>query len=212
MKNINLFRFKSVIIRIALLLMLCSMSCTNRDPKVKPELMRVSSRSDLSRILGINIDKYEYDLSGLTVPADHLVYHTIWMDLFQGNEKVQTWTTPNITCGNSGSILLAYYTPPLFSNEEDAIEAKIIVIAAQGGEHTLRISPNRPFRRVGWFSKLSKKTIEVDREYTLSTICEEYSPLSKSSFGSDMTDIQSTSENKALVLKVKFGLFQDKQK
>ena len=114
----------------------------------------------------------------------------------------------HVICG-SGAILLAYYTPPLFTNEDEArIEAKIIVRSK--GESAFRISPDRPFRYAGWFSEFSRKAIEIGREYTLGVTHERYSPLRKPGFKSDATDVQRKSENKALVLKIKFGLIQDR--
>ena len=199
---------KRFIILTVYLLLLGCLGCNREVPTPKPELIRVPSETDLARILDVHIDKYEYSLTGLEIPPDQLVYHKIWVEMLQGDNTIQTWSTPNIICEKTGSILLAYYTPPLFTNERDTIEAKILV-AAQG-ESTLRISPDQPFRYGGWYSQFSKKTIEMDREYTLGMICERYSPLNKSHLYSNATDSQKMSENKALVLKVKFGLHQDK--
>jgi hypothetical protein len=209
MNNTDLPLITRCLILIVYLLLFGCLGCSREDSTPQPELTRVPSGSDLARVLDVHTDKYEYDLSGLTPPPKHLVYHKIWMEMLQGDNVIQTWSTPNIICEKTGSILLAYYTPPLFTNERDTIEAKIIV--STEGESTLRISPDQPFRYSGWYSQFSRKTIEMDREYTLGMICERYSPLNKSNFGSNATDSQKTSENKALVLKVLFGFYPDKQ-
>lgn len=173
-------------------------------PETEPIIKRIAAKNDLSRALGVDLVKYEYDLSGLSAPKGNLVSFKVWMELLQDDKQIRQWPSPNIVCGNSGSILLAYYKPPLFTNEEETIKAKIIINAQS--ESSIDISLNMPFRYQAFIGGIQKEVIEMDREYILSKIVEIYSPQGKGIVHPDGITDRDKSENKALILKVKFGL------
>jgi hypothetical protein len=194
---------------IAFAALICHTGCGKRESLAKPEpsIKRVAVDSDLSRVLDINLVKYEYDVSGLARREDKLVYYKIWMELLRDDERIREWSTPNITCGDSGSILLAYYKPPLFTNEEETIKAKVIETGQ--GDSSMNISLDMPFQIQAQIGGIHEETIEIDREYILAKIVEMYSPHIKGAIHHDRSPDQDRSENKALILKVRFGMIEE---
>ena len=195
---------------LVLVVLIYFMGCVRKQspPKPEPVIRKVLVDSDLSLALGINLVKYEYNLNGFTVTKGKLVDLEIWMELLQGDEKIREWSMPNIIChGDSGSILFASYKPPLFTNDQETVEGKIIVDAqAWFGKN---ISLDMPFRIQAHAGGFNEEVIEMDREYTLAKIVEIYSPHGKGVIFPGRSTDRDASENKALILKVKFGLVQE---
>jgi hypothetical protein len=199
---------KNYCLWIVLVLLIYVIGCDKvQSPlKPKPTIKKVLVDSDLSMALGINMIKYEYNLSGFEIPAGKLVYMTAWLELLQEEEKIREWKQPNIVVTNSGTILFAYYKPPFFTNDHETIEAKIII--ENQAWFNKNISLDMPFRIQKCTGGFNEETIEMDREYTLTKILEIYSPLNKNTFPSEERPNRDNSENKALILKVKFGLVE----
>jgi hypothetical protein len=205
-KNLSKYFFWGIV----LVVFISFMGCVKKQssPKSEPVIKKVLVDSDLSLALGINLVKYEYDLKSLEVPVGKLVNLKVWMELLQEDKKIREWSTPNIIChGDSGSILLASYKPPLFKNDQETVQGKIIVDAeALFGTN---ISLDMPFRIQAHSGGFNQKTIEMDKEYTLAEIVEIYSPRGKGVFSPSKNTDRNESENKALILKVKFGLIEE---
>lgn len=192
---------------ISLLALACLGGCDRRDvpAETRPLLKLVPcTDSDLAVALGVDMCKFGYSLGNLDVPQGKLVYYEITMELFREDERIRQWTTPNFICAESGSILLAYYTPPVFTNDQETVEAKVVYTAQ--GSSSMNVSLDMPFRFSGCFSQINEKVIEMDREYVLATIAERFSPYNTGATQEEITEHREESENKALVLKVRFGL------
>jgi len=200
---------KRYIFCIAFAVLICCTGCDRRESlgKSEPVIKKVAVEGDISRVLDINLVKYEYDLSGLAVPEGKLVYYKIWMELLRDDERIREWSMPNIICGDSGSILLAYYKPPLFTNDEERVEAKVVETGQASS--SMNISLDMPFRIQAHIGGTGEEAIEMDHEYVLAKIVEIYSPHGKGVIYHDGASDRDRSENKALILKVRFGLIEE---
>jgi len=198
---------RSSIIAVTFTIFLVGCKYKISPSKPEPTIKKISVESDLSKALGINIIKYEFNLKGFKVPQGKLPYITTWMELMQGEQKIREWSTPNNAVVDSGSILFAYYKPPLFTNNKETLEGKIIIETS--AQSKLDISLDMPFRDTAQFGGISEKIIEMDKEYTLVKILEIYSPLGKGVFKTGNSSDHDKTENKALILKVKFGLIEE---
>lgn len=205
----NLHSIRRFVVWSAFVVSIYCLGCDKKGTLQVPEpiIRKVEVKSDLSRALGIDLIKYEYDLSGFSAPKGKLVSFRVWMELLQDDKQIHQWSTPNIVWNESGSIVLAYYKPPLFTNEEETVRAKVIVNAH--GESNIDVSLNMPFRIQAWIGGIHEEVIDMDREYILSRIVEIYSPQGKGVVHHNGITDRDKSENKALILKIKFDLIDE---
>ncbi|MHC4702242.1 MAG: hypothetical protein ACYTFQ_16875 [Planctomycetota bacterium] len=149
--------------------------------------------------------KYEFDLKQFPVPHGKMLFQRVWTELKQGDARIQAWgDSGGTTCEEAGSILIAFYKPPLFKNEGETIIAKICVSSGPWSTEDI-VAPDCPFSRIGHGTVFQEDTIELDREYTLVVIAEPYSPDAQGVYA-DPDPQRSKTENKALIFKVKFFL------
>ena len=201
-----LFKHNFIIIIVASIFL---SGCKFKQAPVKPEpvIKKVQANDDLSKALGVHLVKYEYDLQGLNIPSGMHVYLTTWVELLQEDTVIKQWSTPNNIIGKSGSILFPYYKPPLFKNEQKTIEGKLIT---DGNAMTsMDISLDVPFNTISYLGGKNEEVLELDTEYTLATLVEFYSPHAMNKARPPNLNSFDESENKALILKAKFGLINE---
>jgi hypothetical protein len=192
-------------------ILISMIGCEYKTPSSsqKPEIKHVLVDNDLSEALGINLVKYEFNLTGLGIPKGKLPFIRTWVELYQDEKIIREWSNPQQVVNETGSILFAFYEPPLFTNDQNSIEAKVIIEG--NGQTKMDISPDMPF--IIFFNGLdfSEKPIKLDSEYILAKVTERFSPLAKTTGIAvpDPNSGQNINENKALILKVQFGLVDE---
>ncbi|MEJ2649816.1 MAG: hypothetical protein P8016_15580 [Sedimentisphaerales bacterium] len=205
----EIFRYSFIIAVGASVIFLAGCEYKSPASDSNPVIKHVIVGSDLSEALGLDLVKYEFNLHDMEIPKGKLPFITTWVELYQDDKIVREWSTPHEVINKSGSILFASYEPPLFTNDQDSIKARVIIEG--NGQSRMDISPEIPFKIFGHGLDFSEKNIEFDTEYTLAKVTERFSPYAKTRgiASPDPNSGGDLSENKALILKAKFGLIDE---
>ena len=205
----KLFKRSFIISIAAFIIFLTGCEHKSSPSTSQPVIKHVLVDSDLSEALGVNLLKYEFNLNDMEIPLGKLPFITTWVELYQDDKVIRDWSAPHEVINKTGSILFAFYKPDLFTNDQDTIKAR--VINKSNAQSRMDISPEIPFKIFGHGLDFSEKTIEMDTEYILAKVTERFSPFAKARgiAPADPNSGGDLSENKALLLKVKFGLIDE---